>query len=177
MGYVAKSIDPSMILAALTTDSIKWKGDDLKIHTALTLERLIYPEIELSTIPPLTVAIFQAAAFTEGTITGREKMNDGLTVSSFAANLNEYAIIDLGAVYTITQYNHYGQADMNADGEWTIDYLTRAGWQNWATFPTRVYTWTGWQALTLAAVRWLRVKSTTTDSFGTSNFVELEIKH
>jgi len=29
MGYVAKSIDPALILAGLTTDSIKWKGADI----------------------------------------------------------------------------------------------------------------------------------------------------
>ena len=176
MGFASRGVTLADITAAVNTSV----GTALASNKPLTLDIMLYPEIDLTTITQLTTLIYQAKAYVEGTMSSAAKLllNDGITTgASASASLNQYAIIDLGSPHLITQYNHYGQADMIADGEWTLDYLTVAGWQNWATFPTRVATWTGWQTMATVAARWLRLKCTVQDTFGTSNMLELDVKY
>lgn len=133
-------------------------------------------------VDPLTVAIFQTILAT-GTCEWPEHINnnDTTTYADFYAP-GAYAEVDFGAVYGITQYQHFGD-DWNAEnGRWKLQYWDGAAWQDWETeIPTRTTPdWSGWISPAAGAIITSKIRLVAT-ILGTPDYLntmpELEMKY
>ncbi len=133
-------------------------------------------------VDPLTVELFQTNPAT-GTMTFPERLNDTETgVASAIATVGQYAEVDFGRFFTVSQFRQYGHTNQNGDGEWKLQYWDGADWQDWHTgIPTRTLaSWSNWESpanpIIASKLRLVCVVKDTSGS-GQSGIVELEAKY
>ncbi len=128
----------------------------------------------------LTVADFQANAAT-GTVSEPARLNDNNpALSAIAGVVNQYAEVDFGNIFRITEFRSYGDSsNTGEDGYWKIQHWDGEGWvDNTVNIPTRkTETFTDWIPLAEAvSTTKIRFVCTLLDHSANSYIGELEMR-
>ncbi|MBA7597927.1 hypothetical protein ES703_04935 [subsurface metagenome] len=129
----------------------------------------------------LTVADFQVNPATGNFPYGfMDDVNDNNPASwTKADGINQYAEIDLGAVFLVKQYRTYGEYDSNSDGKWKLQTYYIDTWYDWIVdIPTRDNSWSSFASGITTLASKIRLVCTGIDSGeNKSQIGELEVKY
>jgi len=93
------------------------------------------------------------------------------------SSVGNYVEIDFGAKYQIGEIRHYGESNMNGDGDYKLQYWDGSAFQDLLTgISTRGASWSDWQQFPSVISSKVRIVATTLDSYGDNRAWEFEIQ-
>ena len=126
----------------------------------------------------MPVSLYQSKTLT-GSFTDKQHVNDGNGATIALATTGQSVDVDLGDIFIINQFRHYGHTDNTGNGTWTLQYKLKAtdSYIEWKTFPVRVSgDWSDWFTMPLILAQYIRLTCTLQDAHNWSSIGELEIK-